>query len=170
MHQKENIFPTSYSYKISIHIPGPFARIYFSWNDTQKVVLSAVPNCFSSSFRRCHLGSTLVPRASASQSNKCCSAWFSRTDPYLLQSHSVSTMNAGPNVVRSSAALFIPHQNLTLGKCSSPGDFGRSWTSCQIRKIACCACAGNARNLFPPLRVSDPDMHHSTCLDACWDH
>ena len=44
------------------------------------------------------------------------------------------------------------------------------WASCQIRKIAGCACAGNAGNVFPcrqfqrkPL-VSDPGMHHGTCV------
>ena len=42
------------------------------------------------------------------------------------------------------------------------------WASYQIRKIAGCACTGNAKNFFPatdfkgkPL-VSDPDMHHGT--------
>ena len=45
-----------------------------------------------------------------------------------------------------------------------------SWASWQIRKIAGCACAGNAGNVFPrrqlqmkPL-VSDPSMHHGTCV------
>ena len=34
-----------------------------------------------------------------------------------------------------------------------------SWVSCQVRKIAGCACAGNAGI------ASDPDMHHAR--DAC---
>ena len=44
------------------------------------------------------------------------------------------------------------------------------WASCQIRKIVGCACAGNAGNVFPcrrlqrKLLVSDPDMHHGTCV------
>ena len=33
-----------------------------------------------------------------------------------------------------------------------------------MRKIAGCACAGNARNVSPQLRVSDADMHHGTCV------
>ena len=44
------------------------------------------------------------------------------------------------------------------------------WASYQIRKIAGCACAGNAGNVSPrrqfqrkPL-VSDPGMHHGTCV------
>ena len=44
------------------------------------------------------------------------------------------------------------------------------WASYQIRKIASCACAWNAGNVFPrgllqrkPL-VSDPGMHHGTCV------
>ena len=44
------------------------------------------------------------------------------------------------------------------------------WASYQIRKIAGCACAGNAGNVFPRRRlqkkplVSDPGMHHGTCV------
>ena len=38
------------------------------------------------------------------------------------------------------------------------------WASCQIRKIWGCACAGNAGNVSPPPRVSDPNMHHGTCV------
>ena len=44
------------------------------------------------------------------------------------------------------------------------------WASYQIRKIAGCACAGNAGNVSPrrqfqrkPL-VSDPGMYHGTCV------
>ena len=40
------------------------------------------------------------------------------------------------------------------------------WASYQIRKIAGCACAGNARNVFPAtdLKISDSGMHHGTCV------
>ena len=44
------------------------------------------------------------------------------------------------------------------------------WVSYQIRNIADCACAGNAGNVFPRRRlqrkplVSDPAMHHVTCV------
>ena len=44
------------------------------------------------------------------------------------------------------------------------------WASYQIRKIAGCACARNAGNVFPRRRfqrkplVSDPGMHHGTCV------
>ena len=46
----------------------------------------------------------------------------------------------------------------------------RQWASYQIPKIAGCACAGNAGNVFPRRRfqrkplVSDPGMHHGTCV------
>ena len=45
-----------------------------------------------------------------------------------------------------------------------------TWASYQIRKIAGCVCAGNAGNVFSrhqlqmKLLVSDPDMHHGTCV------
>ena len=44
------------------------------------------------------------------------------------------------------------------------------WASYQIRKIAGCACTGNAGNVFPRRRfqrkllVSDHGMHHGTCV------
>ena len=44
------------------------------------------------------------------------------------------------------------------------------WTSYQIRKIVGCACAGNARTVFPHHRlqrkplVSDPNKHHGTSV------
>ena len=44
------------------------------------------------------------------------------------------------------------------------------WASYHIRKIAGCACAWNAGNVFPRRRfqretlVSDPGMHHGTCV------
>ena len=43
------------------------------------------------------------------------------------------------------------------------------WASCKIRKIAGCACDGNAGSVSPRHRlkrkalVSDPGMHHGTC-------
>ena len=39
-----------------------------------------------------------------------------------------------------------------------------AWASYQIRTIVGCACAGNAGNVSPPPRLSDPDMHHGTCV------
>ena len=51
-----------------------------------------------------------------------------------------------------------------------PDCMRQEWASYQIRKIAGCACAGNAGNVSPrrqfqrkPL-VSDPGMHHGTCV------
>ena len=38
------------------------------------------------------------------------------------------------------------------------------WASYQIRKITGCACAGNAGNVSLAPRVSDPDIHHGTCV------
>ena len=38
------------------------------------------------------------------------------------------------------------------------------WASYQIRKIAGCACAGMPGTFSPPLRVSDADMYHGTCV------
>ena len=54
---------------------------------------------------------------------------------------------------------------LELTKCCA-----QPWASFQKRKIAGCACAGNAGNVFPRDRlhrkplVSDPDMDQGTCV------
>ena len=39
-----------------------------------------------------------------------------------------------------------------------------SWASYHLRKIAGCACAGNAGTFSPLPWVSNPDMHHGTCV------
>ena len=65
------------------------------------------------------------------------------------------------------AALCLGDNGLT--HCD-PQKHSHSWASYQIRKIAGCACAGNAGNVFPRRRfqrkpiVSDPGMHHGTCV------
>ena len=38
------------------------------------------------------------------------------------------------------------------------------WASCQIRKIAGCACAGKPGKFSPPSCLRDPDMHQGTCV------
>ena len=59
--------------------------------------------------------------------------------------------------------------NRTSVHQSQPVRFN-TWASYQIRKIAGCACAGNAGNVFPRRRfqrkpiVGDPGMHHGTCV------
>ena len=42
--------------------------------------------------------------------------------------------------------------------------FGSTWVSCQIRKIAGAHAPGMPGTFSPPPRVSDPDMHHGTCV------
>ena len=55
--------------------------------------------------------------------------------------------------------------NFSTRYCLAP-----QWASYKIRKIAGCACAGNAGNVSPrhwlhrKTLVSDPDMHHGTCV------
>ena len=56
-----------------------------------------------------------------------------------------------------SLRILVTHLNIFVRVRSRA-----TWASYQIRKIAGCACAGNAGNVFPPPLVSDPDMHHGT--------
>ena len=39
-----------------------------------------------------------------------------------------------------------------------------AWASCQIRKIACAHAPGMPGTFSPSPQVSDPDMHHGTCV------
>ena len=49
--------------------------------------------------------------------------------------------------------LLMPYVNMVL-----------SWASCQIRKIAGAHAPGMPGTFSPPPQVSDPDMHHGTCV------
>ena len=40
----------------------------------------------------------------------------------------------------------------------------QQWAPYQIRNIANCACTWNTGNVFPATAVSDPDIHHGTCV------
>ena len=40
----------------------------------------------------------------------------------------------------------------------------KQWASCQIRKIAGAHALGMPGTFSPSLQVSDPDMHHGTCV------
>ena len=91
--------------------------------------------------------------------------------PVLVQSwnnHSIVIMLNHRMVQRTSvkALPYFGVYNVSLAQ-----EVGAlPWTSYQIRKIAGCACAGNAGNVFPRRRfqrkplVSDPGMHHGTCV------
>ena len=58
---------------------------------------------------------------------------------------------------------------LTCWNWNVPGELSQ-WASYQIRQIVSCAGAGNAGNAFPRRRlqrklvISDPCMHHGTCV------
>ena len=72
------------------------------------------------------------------------------------------------------AVNFYPNDSVPVGFPSVLSIYCRvtslAWASYQIRKIAGCACAGNAGNVFPRRRFrrkplfSDPGMHHGTCV------
>ena len=58
-------------------------------------------------------------------------------------------------------------QRLTLDSSSNIG--WDQWASCQIRKIVGAHAPGMPGTFSPSPQVSDPDMHHGTCRDACRD-
>ena len=69
-------------------------------------------------------------------------------------------------VVNDNLPVYLPHSWLVIGVASSPAaTICTPWASCQIRKTAGCAWAGNAGNVFPPPQVCDPDVHHDTWGD-----
>ena len=68
---------------------------------------------------------------------------------------------------QTSPPILAPHNWVihALTKSLRQGhDIRWLWVSCQIRKVAGCACDGNTGNVSPPPRVSVPDMHHGTCV------
>ena len=94
---------------------------------------------------------------------------YSKTaDHILLKSQVLKRNNRSINYLILIDALhgYLTHlQRQQLGLGSEV-----AWASYQIRKIAGCACAGNAGNVFPRRRlhrtllVSDSGMHHGTCV------
>ena len=102
---------------------------------------------------------------------------------WLIGHHPISVVFVNNMVgVRSMTVAMAWHRTSMLWRnvatptsiiCESWGTIALSvvvWASYQIRKIAGCACAGNAGNVFPRRRfqrkllVSDPGMHHGTCV------
>ena len=78
-----------------------------------------------------------------------------------------STLKSWPGVIPALIYNIFMNVANTIHSWTGPVP---SWASYQIRKLAGCACAGNAGNVFPRRRfqrkllVSDPGMHHGTCV------
>ena len=79
---------------------------------------------------------------------------------YVSPWHASITMRPGPNSLSPTSAILYD-RNCYDRNC---------FPIVQMSKIAVCACAGNARNVFPRCRlqrkslVSDPGMHYGTCV------
>ena len=56
------------------------------------------------------------------------------------------------------------HGEQTFGWISTIPYDSNPWASCQIRKIAGAHAPGMPGTLSPSPQVSDPDMHHGTCV------
>ena len=83
-----------------------------------------------------------------------------------LANHLVSPSNPSHLIYFGTHPIVFPEMRCWRHHASA----STLWASYQIRKIAGCACAGNAGNVFPHRRlqrkplVSDPGMHHGTCV------
>ena len=98
----------------------------------------------------------------------------------ILYMKSKSSSQTRPSEDAFSVAIYSEGSNCIVAWRSIVGFWGScylttgrssaQWASYQIRKIAGCACAGNAGNVSPRRRfqrkplVSDPGMHHGTCV------
>ena len=104
-----------------------------------------------------------------------------RRDACQISARSCRSISANPGASRFRK---ISQQHVLCNIGTTPGKFQRNvplyinspkpmtwpWASYQIRKIAGCACVGNAGNVFPhhwlqrKTLVSNPGMHHGTCV------
>ena len=88
------------------------------------------------------------------------------TDVIVKKCHPPSTIRPHTNFIHKGRSIAVTGVHIAISR----NLLRRSWTSYQIRKIAVCACARNAGNVFPRRRfqskplVSDPGMHHGTCV------
>ena len=81
---------------------------------------------------------------------------LTRQNMHPLKSNNKTSVYLFDDIVLLNCCLSVWIRN---GTVKSP-----PWASYQIRNIAVCACAGNAGNISPPPWVSDPGMHHDTCM------
>ena len=87
--------------------------------------------------------------------------WLGALNPGSIDQR---THSALPNISKQMPK--IPNRS----SCHVCLPLAAQWASCQIREIAGDACAGNAGNVFPrhwlqrKTLVSDPGMHHGTCV------
>ena len=71
---------------------------------------------------------------------------------------------------RESSHYTVPLLGATIGLSTQRGDscwksfHVITWASCQIRKIAGAHAPGMPGTFSPSPQVSDPDMHHGTCV------
>ena len=128
----------------------------------------------------------LVPLTKASDAELWCffficawiNRWVSNREAGNLRPHrthyDVNVMSIIEEAIfwTTKTNIFLTHLTLVPYICFSESGqhWFRRWASYQIRKIAGCACAGNAGNVSPRRRfqmkplVSDPGMHHGTCV------
>ena len=98
-----------------------------------------------------------------------------RSSCRLAVHHSVSILYEHKSVISRQKRTAFSTMRLMNINNNKEARYIAIWASYQIRKIAGCACAGNAGNVFPRRRfqrkplVGDPGMHHGTCRDACRD-
>ena len=97
-----------------------------------------------------------------------CTQSFQFITAHLQKNQSTSTQYWGfiPTIltVDSNDASF-QQNNISKSISVHEGFLPNFWLAgCTAIKIVGCACARNAGNVFPPTRVSDPDMHHNTCV------
>ena len=80
----------------------------------------------------------------------------------------ISVLHATPSPQRYSTLAYQPRlvarQIWCACRCFVSGNIKGTCASYQIRNITGCACAGKAGTVSPHPRVSDPDMHHGTCV------
>ena len=67
------------------------------------------------------------------------------------------------SVPASKSLRFVCFVDLLI-LCSTKVHAYLSWASCQIRKIAGAHAPGMPGTFSPSPQVSDPDMHHGTCV------
>ena len=121
-------------------------------------------------------------RISATQKGTCPSAHLCTTlplpmyIPWCVYTSRLKSMMSPHEGCKSLGSIQHPRKtskasNMSIG-LKSKITKTIPWASHQIRKIAGCACAGNAENVFPRRRfqrkplVSDPSMHHGTCMSG----
>ena len=90
--------------------------------------------------------------------------WVHKNIPNIFQNFFHTNRTFHCHDTRHAHDFCVPNHRIEIRKCNMKVHGVKVWASCQIRKIAGAHAPGMPGTFSPSPQVSDPDMHHGTCV------